>query len=63
MNDNVFRASAWADIIIGIGGFTVTLLYDVLMGRNWSLGFWSILTLVVCVVFVIKGKKLLDLVD
>lgn len=61
--EQMLKISGAIDIIVGIAGITLALSYDTLMHRTLSIGFWAIVCIVVCIGFIYKGIRQLELAN
>lgn len=60
-DDLIIMASGWLDLLVGISGVVLTLLYDILLHRDWRIGFYAIIALIVFAFYIIKGLTQIQL--
>jgi len=63
MNDNWYKASAIVDIISGAVGITGTLMYDLLLNRDFRVGVHAVIAVAFFSFFIFKGIMLWALVS
>ena len=64
MNEtSIIKWSGILDIIVGAIGIVGTLGYDLLMHRDWRLGIYAILVILMFIFYVIKGITQINLAD
>ena len=56
----LMKISGWIDMVLGIGGLFLIGGYDFLNHMPLHIGFWAKAGIVICFVFIYKGKKLID---
>ena len=55
--DTVLKVSGWIDEAIGISGLTLTLGWDLVLGRSIQLGLRGWIAIVASLFFIYKGYK------